>query len=61
MKSNSNSSWYVIFNSAILLNTKSSSPIGSLNLLIKEFPQLADRTVSSLEEEGYKVRKREIK
>ena len=56
-----NASWYVIFNSAILLNTKSSSPIGSLNLLIKDFPELADRTVSSLEEEGYKVRKKEIK
>ena len=53
--------WYVIFNSAILLHTKASSPIGSLNLLLKERPELADRTISSLEEEGYKVRKREIK
>lgn len=61
MATNSNSSWYVIFNSAILLNTKSSSPIGSLNLLLKERPELADRTISSLEEEGYKVRKKEIK
>ena len=61
MANNSNASWYVIFKSAILLNTKSSSPIGSLNLLIKEFPELADRTIASLEEEGYKVRKREIK
>ena len=58
---NSNSSWYVIFNSAILLNTKASSPIGSMNLLLKERPELADRTIKSLEEEGYKVRKREIK
>ena len=57
----SNASWYVIFNSAILLNTKSSSPIGSMNLLLKERPELADRTISSLEEEGYKIKKKEIK
>ena len=57
----SNASWYVIFNSAILLNTKSSSPIGSMNLLLKERPELADRTIKSLEEEGYKIKKREIK
>ena len=56
-----NASWYVIFNSAILLNTKSSSPIGSMNLLLKERPELADRTIKSLEEEGYKVIKKEIK
>ena len=61
MKSNSNASWYVIFNSAILLTTKSSSPIGSLNLLLKERPELADRTIKSLEEEGYKIKKKEIK
>ena len=53
--------WYVIFNSAILLNTKASSPIGSLNLLLKQKPELADKTVRDLEEEGYRVRKREIK
>ena len=57
----SNASWYVIFNSAILLNTKSSSPIGSMNLLLKEKPELADRTIKSLEEEGYKIKKKEIK
>ena len=57
----SNASWYVIFNSAILLNTKSSSPIGSMNILLKERPELADRTIKSLEEEGYKIKKREIK
>ena len=57
----SNASWYVIFNSAILLNTKSSSPIGSMNLLLKERPELADRTISSLEEEGYKIKKKEIR
>ena len=56
-----NASWYVIFNSAILLNTKSSSPIGSMNLLLKEKPELADRTIKSLEEEGYKIKKKEIK
>ena len=61
MANNSNSSWYVIFNSAILLNTKSSSPIGSMNLLLKERPELADKTIKSLEEEGYKIKKREIK
>ena len=53
--------WYVIFNSAILLNTKSSSPIGSMNLLLKEKPELADRTIKSLEEEGYKIKKKEIR
>ena len=53
--------WYVIFNSAILLHTKASSPVGSLNLLMKQKPELADRTVRDLEEEGYKVRKKEIK
>ena len=57
----SNASWYVIFNSAILLNTKSSSPIGSMNILLKERPELADRTIKSLEEEGYKIKKKEIK
>ena len=56
-----NASWYVIFNSAILLNTKSSSPIGSMNTLLKERPELADRTIKSLEEEGYKIKKKEIK
>ncbi len=61
MANNSNASWYVVFNSAILLNTKSSSPIGSMNLLLKDFPELADRTIKSLEEEGYKIKKREIK
>ena len=58
---NSNASWYVVFNSAILLHTKSSSPIGSMNLLLKERPELADKTIKSLEEEGYKIKKREIK
>ena len=53
--------WYVIFNSAILLHTKASSPVGSLNLLIKQKPELADRTVRDLEEEGYKIKKNEIK
>ena len=61
MANNSNASWYVIFNSAILLNTKSSSPIGSMNLLLKERPELADRTIKSLEEEGYKIKKKEIR
>ena len=56
-----NASWYVIFNSAILLNTKSSSPIGSMNILLKERPELADKTIRSLEEEGYKIKKKEIK
>ena len=56
-----NASWYVIFNSAILLNTKSSSPIGSMNLLLKERPELADRTIKSLEEEGYKIKRKEIR
>ena len=57
----SNASWYVIFNSAILLNTKSSSPIGSMNLLLKQKPELADRTIKSLEEEGYKIKRKEIR
>ena len=58
---NSNASWYVVFNSAILLNTKASSPVGSLNLLMKQKPELADKTVRDLEEEGYKIKKKEIK
>lgn len=53
--------WYVIYNSAILLHTKASSPVGSLNLLMKQRPELADRTVRDLEEEGYKIKKKEIK
>ena len=53
--------WYVIFNSAILLHTKASSPVGSLNLLLKQKPELADKTVRDLEEEGYKIKKKEIK
>ena len=57
----SKGNWYVIYNSAILLHTKAPSPVGSLNLLLKQKPELADRTVRDLEEEGYKVRKKEIK
>ena len=53
--------WYVIFNSAILLHTKASSPVGSLNLLLRQKPELADKTVRDLEEEGYKIKKKEIK
>ena len=53
--------WYVIYNSAILLHTKSRSPVGSLNLLMKQKPELADKTVRDLEEEGYKIKKKEIK
>ena len=53
--------WYVVYNSAILLNTKASSPVGSLNLLMKQKPELADRTVRDLEKEGYKIKKKEIK
>ena len=53
--------WYVIFNSAIIPHTKASSPIGSLNLLLKQKPELADRTVRDLEEEGYKIKKKEIR
>ena len=53
--------WYVIYNSAILLHTKAPSPVGSLNLLLKQKPELADRTVRDLEEEGYKIKKKEIK
>ena len=58
---NSNASWYVIFNSAILLHTKASSPIGSMNLLLKQQPELADKTIKSLEEEGYKIKRKEIR
>ena len=53
--------WYVIFNSAILLHTKASSPIGSMNLLFKQQPELADKTIKSLEEEGYKIKRKEIR
>ena len=53
--------WYVVFNSAILLHTKASSPIGSMNLLLKERPELADKTIKSLEEEGYKIKRKEIR
>ena len=58
---NSNASWYVIFNSAILLHTKASSPIGSMNLLLKQQPELADKTIKSLEEAGYKIKRKEIR
>jgi len=53
--------WYVIFNSVILLYTKAPSPVGSLNLLLKQKPELAGRTVRDLEEEGYKIKKVYIK
>ena len=57
----SKGSWYVVYNSAILLLTKATSPVGSLKLLIKQYPELGDMTVRDLEEEGYKIKKKEIK
>lgn len=53
--------WYAHYNSSILLHTKASSPVGCLNLLCKCYPDLLEKTIKELEEEGYKIKKREIK
>lgn len=54
-------SWYAHYNSSILLHTKAASPIGCLNLLVKQVPELLDKTLSEIEKEGYKIKKVEIK